>query len=127
MTPRTADGPSNDNASFATPVPFPPPPIDPSIQRAVALRVCSDGANVTVNWLSAVVGPDDPALEGNYITIVQNDSKLTNFPVEDPNVLVTTVAYTVQGGSTYEVIVTPYDVFGPRYDLAAYPVAIPYP
>ena len=36
VTPRTADGPSNDNASFATPVPFPPPPIDPSIQRAVS-------------------------------------------------------------------------------------------
>jgi hypothetical protein len=127
VTPRTAAGPSNDNASFATPVPFPPPPIDPSIQRAVALRVCSDGANVTVNWLSAAVGPDDPPLEGTYVTIVQNGSKLNNFPVDSADVLVTTVAYTLQSGSTYEVIVTPYDAFGPRYDLAAYPVAIPYP
>lgn len=127
VTPRIASGPSNDNASFAAPVPFPPPPVDPGIQRAVVLRVCSDGANVIVNWLSAAVGPDDPPLEGNYITIVQNGSKLTNFPVDGPGVLVTTVAYTVQGGSTYEVLVTPYDAFGPRYDLASYPAPILYP
>ncbi|WP_257165101.1 hypothetical protein [Bradyrhizobium sp. SRS-191] len=128
VTPRIASGPSNDNASFAAPVPFPPPPVDPSIKRAVALRVCSDGANVTVNWVSAeITNPDDPPLEGNYISVVQDSTKLTNFPVDDPTATVTTFAYVVQSGSTYEVIVTPFDVVGPRYELAAYPVPIPYP
>lgn len=127
VTPRTASGPSNDNASFAAPVPFPPPPVDPSIQRAVALRVCSDGANVIVNWVPGAVGDDDPPLEGNYISIVQNETRLTNFLVEGAAVTVTTIAYTLQQGSTYEVIVTPTDMFGPVYKLAAYPVPIPYP
>ena len=127
VTPRNNDGPSNDNASFAAPVPFPPPPVDPSIQRAVALRVCSDGTNVIVNWVPGAVGEDDPPLEGNYISIVQNETKLTNFLVEGATETVTTIAYTLQQGSTYEVIVTPTDMFGPVYPLAAYPVPIPYP
>jgi hypothetical protein len=123
VTPRTANGPSNDNASFPAPFPFPPTPIDPDVGRPIVLRACSDGANVTVNWVPSTL---DGVL-GNYLSIVQNSTKLTNFDVEGGTVAVTTVAYAVQAGSTYQVIVTPYDDFGPNYEAASYPAPIPYP
>jgi hypothetical protein len=123
VTPRTASGPSNDNASFAAPLPFPPTPVDPDVGRPIVLRACADSANVTVNWVPSTL----PDVLGNYVSVVQNSTSLTNFTVEGGTVAVTTVEYTVQGGSTYQVIVTPYDDFGPNYAAASYPAPIPYP
>lgn len=123
VTPKTAEGPSNDNASFAAPVPFPPTPIDPGAQRPIIFRACADAASVTVNWVPSTL---DGVL-GNYLSVVQNSVKLTNFTVEGGEVAVATVDFTVEAGSTYEVIITPYDAFGPDYRAASYPEPIPYP
>lgn len=125
VTPKTAEGPSNDNASFAAPVPFPPAPIDPNAGRPVIFRACADAASVTVNWVPAVP-PEFPVL-GYYLSVVQNSVSLTNFEVEGGEVATVTVNYTVEAGSSYEVILTPYDAFGPSYDMASYPEPIPYP
>jgi hypothetical protein len=127
VTPRTAGGPSNDHASFATPVPFPPTPIDPNAGRPVVLRACVDAGNVTVNWIPSTLNDPDAPLLGNYLSIVQNQTSLNNFDVPDNAVTTTTVAYVVDPGSTYQVILTPYDEFGINRDAASYPGSIPYP
>jgi hypothetical protein len=127
VTPQTAVGPSNDNASFAAPVPFPPTPIDPNAGRPVVLRACADAANVTVNWVPAVpTDPDFPVL-GNYVSIIENFTKLTNFDVPGGAVAATTIAYAIVPSSSYQVIITYYDATGPNFLAASYPGTIPYP
>jgi hypothetical protein len=127
VTPRTAAGPSNDHASFSTPVPFPPTPIDPDSGRPVLLRACADAGNVTVNWIPSKLNDPDAPLLGNYLSIIQNQTSLTNFDVPDNTVTTVTVAYVVDPGSTYQVILTPYDEFGINRNAASYPGTIPYP
>jgi hypothetical protein len=121
VTPKDANGPVNDRASFAADVPFPPTPLDPDKGRPIVLRVCADDTTVTVNWVASKL----PDLEGNYITIVKGSEKLTNFPVEGPTVVAYTAEYKCEPGFSYEVFVTPYDWSGPG--PASYPVKIPYP
>jgi hypothetical protein len=123
VTPQTATGPSNDNASFPVPVPFPPPPIDPAVGRPIMIRACADAANVTVNWVPSTLAK----VVGYYLSVIQDSSKLTNFTVEGGTTAATTVEYTVQAGSTYEVVLTPYKALGPEYGAASYPAPIPYP
>ena len=127
VTPRTAAGPSNDHASFPTPVPFPPTPIDPDTGRPVLLRACADAGNVTANWIPSTLHDPEAPLLGNYLSIIQNQTSLTNFDVPDNTVATVTVAYAVDPDSTYQVILTPYDEFGINRGAASYPGPIPYP
>jgi hypothetical protein len=123
VTPKDANGPVNDKASFAAPVPFPPPPIDPAKKRPIIIRACADDTSVTVNWVASTI--DD--LEGNYLSIVENSTKLMNFKVEGAGVVAYTANYTCHSDSFYEVIITPYDWEGPLYTSASYPAPISYP
>jgi hypothetical protein len=123
VTPQTAEGPVNDKASFRAPIPFPPPPIDPDAGRPIVLRACADGTSVTVNWKPST----KEGVRGNYLTITQNKSKLTNFPIDGGEVATATVDYKIEAGSSYEVSLTPYDAFGPDYQATSYPAPIPYP
>ena len=123
VTPKDATGPVNDKASFAAPVPFPPTPIDPGAKRPVIIRACSDDTSVTVNWVASTI--ED--LEGNYLSIIQSSTKLTNFEIDGAGVVVYTAQYTCQRDASYEVIITPYDWSGLRYESASYPVKISYP
>lgn len=123
VTPQTAEGPVNEKASFTAPIPFPPAPIDPDVGRPIALRACADATSVTVNWKPSPL----EGVEGNYLTITQNNSKLTNFTVEGGEVATAKVEYKLEAGSSYEVTLTPYDAFGPNYEATSYPVPIPYP
>lgn len=123
VTPKDANGPVNDKASFAAPVPFPPPPIDPAKKRPIILRVCADETTVTVNWVASTV----PDLEGNYLSIIKDSTNLKNFTIEGADSVVYTAQYACQSGSSYEVVITPYDWDAPVYDSASYPQNIPYP
>lgn len=121
VTPKDANGPVNEKASFSAPVPFPPTPLDPDKGRPITFRVCSDDTSVTVNWVASTL----PEMEGNYITIIEGFERLTNFTVEDPKAVVYTADYVCEPGKSYEVLVTPFDWAGMA--PASYPVKIPYP
>jgi hypothetical protein len=123
VTPKDANGPVNDKASFAAPIPFPPTPVSPDSRRPVIIRACSDSTSVTVNWVASTL----KNLQGNYLSIIQNSTSLTNFEVEGATVVVYTADYVCQPGSAYEVIITPYDKFGLDYRAASYPAPISYP
>jgi hypothetical protein len=123
VTPRTADGPSAANASFSTPVPFPPTPIDPASGRPEILRVCADATSVSVNWLPSGI----PDLQGYFLTITENGSNLENFEVDGGDAVAKTVDYVCKTDSSYSITLTPFDDFGPDYSAVSYSQDLPYP
>lgn len=125
VTPKDSSGPLNEMASAATPVPFPPKPVDPDAGRPSTLRVCADmtAGSVTVDWLASSV----EYLEGYVVTIIDGTSSLSNFYAPGGDALSATFGYKIDPAKNYAIIVTPYDDLGVVTGSAAYPVSFPYP
>lgn len=121
VTPDDSSGPVNDKSSAATPVPFPPPSVDPGSIRPVVLATCSVLDKVTVNWTASTV----EYLAGYVITVFEGQTSLRNFQIPGDTVVSAIIDYPCKEGTPYQVIVTPYDDLSPVDP--SYPVPIPYP
>jgi hypothetical protein len=87
-------------------------------------KVTYDGETVTVAWAPF----EEDNLSGFIVTINQVDTRLDNYPVNDPTATSRAVGYSLQAGATYQCWVTPTTtpLRIPDSQNASDPVPIPY-